>query len=203
MLYRPSSRVRGSASPTSLARRYCLNVVGAASLARRPWLDATGRYRCPEPSHPNRCMGSLTTPACVTPPARITSAAFLGDHDDRGVGVARHHRRHDRGVDHAQMLQRPSRAASVSTTAIGPGPIMQVLVWWKVVPAVARTWFSRSSSVVACGPGSIPRPSRIAASPRWRRCGARLSGRRRWCPCRAASTGSSAASPAASSDRAR
>mgnify|MGYP001796087857 CR=1 FL=1 len=43
--------------------------------------------------------------------------------------------------------------SDVSTTAIGPGPIMHVLVWWNVVPAVARTWFSRSSSVFATGPG--------------------------------------------------
>ena len=33
----------------------------------------------------------------------------------------------------------PFTRSDSSTTAIGPGPIMQVLVWWNVVPAVART----------------------------------------------------------------
>ena len=47
--------------------------------------------------------------------------------------------------------------------ASAPGAIMQVLVWWNVVPAVARTWFSRSSSEIARGLAYCPQ--RIAASP--------------------------------------
>jgi hypothetical protein len=60
------------------------------------------------------------------------------------------------GMIEASITRSPSNPftlSSVSTTDFGPGPIMQVLVWWNVVPAVARTWFSKSSSVRAFGPG--------------------------------------------------
>src|SRR5690606_31191900 len=69
------------------------------------------------------------------------------------------------GITEASATRRPSMPCTrslESTTALGPTPIAQVPTGCCVVPAVARTWASISSSLCTSAPGIASRSIRLA-----------------------------------------
>ena len=58
--------------------------------------------------------------------------AFFADHDGRGIGIAGHDRRHDRGIDrHREAASKPrTRSRSSVTASRRPVPCRQVLTGW-------------------------------------------------------------------------